>query len=367
MGKERNQTFQFLKAILIIMVIDDHTGCKLGILTSFFHYDTFFMPLFVAISGYFYRKENIIKNITKKFKKLYVPYLIWSAVGLGLSFILDRLNIVHWYRQMNIRQLYYTLVFAPPTTINGAGWFVVMLFAVSVGYNIVRNIFKDSKAFDYSFLVLSVLLGMASLYLCIHDYNTKITYTVIFRILFYLPFFHFGTMFKKYFEALILKQNKAVFCTACILVNVILLGIFDKDIIFPATSSMNSFKSWWLPYITFVTGGLFWYLVMTSLSEKIGQKKIIDFFADNTFTIMMVHLFFTAVPGFILGFSKKFFGADISWFNVGVFKNKAWLDYYLPSTLKIAALLCGIVGSALTVLIINKSKEKFIKKQEKNL
>lgn len=57
--RHRNVTFSCLEAIAIIMVIDDHTGRHIDILSNVFPYNSFYMPLFVFISGYFYKKTNL--------------------------------------------------------------------------------------------------------------------------------------------------------------------------------------------------------------------------------------------------------------------------------------------------------------------
>ena len=38
----RNQTFQYLEALIMIMVIDDHTGTTIGILSGIFPYNYFY-------------------------------------------------------------------------------------------------------------------------------------------------------------------------------------------------------------------------------------------------------------------------------------------------------------------------------------
>ena len=50
--KRTNQIFQYLKAIAILMVIDDHMSTRIGILSSIFPYNSFYMPMLVFISGY---------------------------------------------------------------------------------------------------------------------------------------------------------------------------------------------------------------------------------------------------------------------------------------------------------------------------
>lgn len=54
--RARNQTFQWLEALAIIMVIDDHVGTGVGFLSSIFPYDSFFMPMLVFVSGYFFKE-----------------------------------------------------------------------------------------------------------------------------------------------------------------------------------------------------------------------------------------------------------------------------------------------------------------------
>ena len=81
----RNQTFQYLEALAIIMVIDDHVGTRIGFLSSIFPYNSFYMPLLVFISGYFYHKKPIKKYLIHKTKKLFLPYMVWNIIGNGIT------------------------------------------------------------------------------------------------------------------------------------------------------------------------------------------------------------------------------------------------------------------------------------------
>lgn len=49
---KRNQTFQYLEALIILMVIDDHVSTRIGILSSVFPYNSFYMPFLVFTPVY---------------------------------------------------------------------------------------------------------------------------------------------------------------------------------------------------------------------------------------------------------------------------------------------------------------------------
>ena len=57
--KERNQIFNYLYAMAIIMVIDDHIGSRIGIMSSIFPYNSFYMPLFVLYQDISIKKEGL--------------------------------------------------------------------------------------------------------------------------------------------------------------------------------------------------------------------------------------------------------------------------------------------------------------------
>ena len=298
----RNQTFQYLEALAIIMVIYDHVGTRIGFLSSIFPYNSFYMPLLVFISGYFYHKKPIKKYLIHKTKKLFLPYMVWNIIGNGIAYILKRLGIVDWYCSINLSSLKYCLINGPLSSINGASWFVIMLFYVSIVYNIFSNIFKThSLERDIVFLMGYIGIGSGALVLCMKGYNTGI-YLPILKTAFYLQFYHIGYFFHNYLETYVQSLKKTKVCLGCIFINVVLTCIYGGDINFIATSGMGNFKLWYLPLITSITGILFWYMVMDFLAKKIGEHYLIDFIAQNTFTIMETHLLFVNIPNFYVFF-----------------------------------------------------------------
>lgn len=366
MTKKRNQIFNYLYVIAILMVIDDHTGHGINFLYNIFPYDSFFMPLFVFCSGYFYKKTKIIDNFKHKIKKLLIPYVIWNIVSLLIAYVLDRIFNINWAHIPDIKSIINSFISGPLTSLNGASWFLIMLFWISILYNIFQNIVKSNKFTDVFFTILFLILGLISTYLCTKQYYEKGTLWVFaLKIVFYIQFYHYGYIFKKYIEnkLLELKNTKTIIiCCICILINVILATIYGDKIIFASTSEMGQFKTWYLPLITSITGILFYYELMKFLSIKIGQNSITDFISRNTFVIMQTHLLFANIPNFII-YTKILLGREnYANFNVESFRNMAWLTIYKNYSL--LYFFCGLIGSLIVAYSIEKCKE--FMKNEKN-
>ena len=362
---ERNIIFNLLYTMAIIMVIDDHMNTRIGLLSSVFPYNSFYMPLFVFISGYFYKNRGIIDNIKHKTKKLLIPYLIWNVVAIIIAFLLDHILGIDWLKRMSLYDFFHTsFIIGPPTSLNGPSWFVIMLFWVQIVYNIIHSKIKTNKIIDVIFTVFYMALGFASLQLCMKGYNKVSDYALLgLKISFYIQFFHYGQMFKKYIEKRILKSNKIIIGGLCIFINVILLCIYGKKITFIATSNMNSFYYWWLPLITSITGIIFYYLIMEYVSRKIKKSAIVDFISRNTFVILETHLLFVNIPNIYVYLCKINGSMKYSDFNIELFRKTAWLRYNYNTTL--IGFFCGLIGSLCVAYFIEKIKERIKTKKNK--
>lgn len=306
--RHRNLTFSCLEAIAIIMVIDDHTGRHIDILSNVFPYNSFYMPLFVFISGYFYKKQFMLKNIKSKIMHLFVPYMICALIGNAIAYLLDKCNIVHWYENINGKNLLQWITICPPST-TSAGWFVIMLVWVSISYSIIQEIINvKNKWFDYLELLILVGIGMSAVYFCMEGYSFNLKYLPWLRMLFYLQFYHFGIVFKKYWEIYIKKMSTCLLCGICIFINLLLIYFYGYDINFSASCWMANFNSYYLPVITSLTGILFWYKIMQEFSENWGgvdfQQSI--FLPKIHFGLWRVIYFLLISLVFIHGIKKYF-------------------------------------------------------------
>lgn len=366
--KERNFTFDLLYVLAIIMVVDDHTKAQLGILKSIFPYDSFFMPLFVFISGYFYKKQNVIKNIKHKTEKIFIPYMIWNVIMLGITIIIDRILKTNWAIGINKVKVLNSIFLGPLVTTNGPSWFVIMLFWVSILYNLIRNVIKPNKINDCILTIISIIAGLISVYLCVKGWNKK-SFLMLFvlRTLFYIQFYHLGYIFKEHIEDRIKKANKYIICSICVIINVILIAIYGDKVNFYATSNMRGFSYWYLPIITSITGITFWYIIMDYVANKIKETKIITYIAQNTFFIMETHLLFANIINILFNIFNKmgikyFLKFDMKSFIQSAWSGSAW---NMNSRFGIIGFLLGITLSIALVTLINKGKEKIRTKIDK--
>lgn len=353
-AKKRNQIFQYMEAIGILMVIDDHTGTQIGIMSGLFPYNSFYMPMFVFISGYFYREQPILKNIKHKAEHLMIPYLLWGVVGNFIAWILMRIKFVNWYTPLSLKNIISSLTIASLSPLTDPSWFVVMLFWMAILYNILHNLLRiNEKWKDYMFLVFNVIIGFWLIYLCMNGYAYNLYVLFIIRTFWYMQFYHAGVMFRRYWERSVSKWSTLLSCTIFVMINAVLLCCFGDNIRFNSTVWMASFHSWWLPIVTSVTGILFWYKVMQFFSDKIGQLKVVDFIAENTFTIMCTHFFFARIPDFYAYFQCLHGNLIFADFPTEAFRQNIWNGYGNYAT-SLLGFFAGTFGSFLVIWIMKR-------------
>lgn len=339
------------------MVIDDHTGTTVGFLSGVFPYNSFYMPMFVFISGYFYREQAVWQNVRHKARHLLLPYLMWGGIGELIAWILMKGGIVNWFVPVSVRNIVSSLTLVSISPLTDPSWFVVMLFWVSVDYNALRRILRvNTERKDDVFLFAFVIIGFWLIYLCLNGYEYNLFALFFIRTFWYMQFYHAGVMFRRYWEEYVSQWRTLLPCTVCVLVNVVLLCAIGENIRFNSTAWMASFHSWWLPVVTSTTGILFWYKVMQFLSEKMGRLRGVDFIAENTFTIMCTHFFFANIPNFYAYFQYLHGNLAFADFPAEAFQQNIWNGYGHYAT-SLSGFFCGLFGSILVIWLMENIKK----------
>lgn len=362
-----------LSAFGILFVIDAHSWNGIGFFSSLFPYDSFFMPMFVFISGYFFKDRHIssfstlLKYIKNKFFRLFFPFLLWVIFYGILVHAAKYFNIILW-EPLPWSELPENIYKVGTTfNVNGAAWFVPMLFSVVVIYALLRKclhrIWNDIAA-----AILLIGIGTYCVYIATHGFDKD--YVLLLKIGFFMQFYQLGVVFAKYLEKGFDQLHILTVCLVCILINAVLIFIY-KDITFKRCANMSGFHSDQLliPLLTSVTGIAFWLKISKWLTPMMKDNRIIQYISDNTFFIMIHHLAVINVFHAILWYMKKWGVTALVDFNTFEFRSSPWYIYAASPGIKAICFVFTVVVTVGLCFLFEQLKkwEKSIKNPQQPL
>lgn len=347
-----NKAFMILSALGILFVVDRHCGDAVGLFTSVFSYGSFFMPMFMFISGYFWKEKHLESwrsigtYLAGKFKKLMVPYLLWAVFYGFLVLLLNRAGME--LPRPTVRNFIYS-VFTDGTTfgINGAAWFVPVLFAVTAVYTVLRKIlgrvWNDTGA-----LAAFVLLGAWTAALAKRPDGLYNKALLLYKTAFFIQFFHLGLYFNRYMEKTFDRINGLALCLGLAVVNMLLLakyGSLENGVlsVMKGLPDGNGF----IPLITSVTGIFFWLKISKFLEPVLGENRLVNYISDHTFFIMVHHmLFIDAFSGILYG-ACRLGVPGLAGFDAAAFKSDPWYLFTPKPWMAAAYFLFSVTASVL--------------------
>lgn len=285
-------------------MVDAHAGSPLAILANIFPYDSFFMPLFIFISGYFFNQEQAFSNtddyIYRKFKNLIVPYykyniiisLAWLILCLPFPLLRETnskylITNLDWHLIFQ-KIIYIPLTYGTPFDLISPSWFLISLFFAILTYLILKK-FTYKTLNEYQFLILLIFLGIISIYLARKGFSVEPHLLLLLKIFFFIPIFHIGFLIKNNkFDPHPIKSIGFGF----IINFLILLFYSNKDISFESLAFMLNFKTdnLLLPYITSLSGIAFYYGICKLIAPLFGNSKVLNFISENTLGIFLHQL-----------------------------------------------------------------------------
>ncbi len=332
-----------------------------------------FVPIFVFISGYFYKEkseEDIGKYIWHKFKRLMLPFFIINIFYGILIQVLKKFNIINYGAEISL----YTLFIQPfinnnQFVFNFPAWFVPALFTTNVIYAIIRKItykIKWKYKEEALFIIFSILNILSVKY---GGFATDENFLVIaLRICFFLPFMQLGHLYQTKWQKQDEKISTPLYLLICILVNGILCKVFGK-----LTYDLHEFSGlnshFGVVLITSIIGILFYTRIAKILSKYIGKNKFINYIGNNTYTIMTHHLFAIFILDFILYIINQNI-IPIPYFDITRFQT-GWIYVYEVPSLKILLdifhVLLGLAVPLAFKYIYDKIKEKIDNLKQDNV
>lgn len=325
-----NMTFCVLSALAIIMVVAGHMGYSILTLDELFPYYSFHVPLFMFISGYFYREseeEHPLSYVKKKVCRLIVPYLIWNLVY----------GLVAWGLRcagfaMGEEISFYTLLAAPflhghQFAYNNAAWFVPVLFVVEM-FNLCARLIlgrilryldgregkrRSGEITEWLMLVGSLLVGMAVVWLAIGGHIWGNYRIMPGRILFLFPSFQMGQFYYRKLEKHDTLGNLPYF--AIVIGVQVLLHVCCNGLAFSTVWCGSFANGPLIPYVTIVSGIAFWLRIARMIAPGLETSGMVRYLGRNTYAVMMHHLMAFMMVKMLLAGIAAYMGAyaDFDW------------------------------------------------------
>ncbi len=315
-----------LSALAIVFVVDAHAWSPLAIFTQFFPYNSFFMPMFVFISGYFFNIKYLDKPLVyckKKFIKLIVPY----CLIMTLFFYLMRIVTL-------VTPITYTSQITMPS------WFVPALFGVNISWFLFRFILKKWWN-EYVATIVFCIVGTVCVYLSRQGLN-KTEWLPVIKVGFLLQFYQIGVLYRSKIQQYFEKIPTVIIVMLTISINSILQYLTMNKIYFNNIHTMSGFLTdiYVLPLITSITGISFWLAISKKLESALGENKLVNYISNHTFTIMMFHMSFFVIYNFVIS-RIPCIAKD---FNFDMFYETVWYRYEPVSQLRVFYTFIGVFG-----------------------
>ena len=298
---EYNITFGILTGTAIVMVVAGHLGYGVLTVGDLFPYYSFHVPLFMFISGYFYKevgKGQTFGYVKKKVCRLLVPYLLWNLVYGLLAWLLRGYGF-SMGEEISVRTLFLApFMHGYQFIYNYAAWFVPVLLVIEMTNLLMRLICgwcfeklsrrrDEGGNLEWFYLAGSLALGMIVVYLAIGGHVWG-DYKAAGRILFLYPSYQMGQFYKKKLEKHDTMGNLVYF--AIVMGVQTLLQIGCNGLAFSSVWCTGFANGPLVPYVTIVTGIAFWLRIAKVAAPVIGRSRVIRFLGQNTYTVMMHHV-----------------------------------------------------------------------------
>lgn len=344
--------FKILYALGMLFIVAGH--CDSGGISLFYDWFppySFHLGLFAFCSGYFF-KEQALRSVKayciKKVRRLLLPLYLWNVFYALLILILEKWGFTIG-AGINLNDLFLLpIVNGHHFIYNMGAWFVIPLFMIQIYTIGIRYLLRkfESPYKEHFLFSLYMILGFIGIQLANSGYNVG-WWLVLVRMLFFLPFYGVGIYYKNILEKFDHIPNSLYFL---VIFTIQLLVAMRYGCIPTYTPSWcNDFVHGpFLPYIVGFCGISFWIRVARILEPVIGNGKIVNLIANNTFSIMVNQFL-----GFMIlkaGFALLQLVDIISDFDMYRFKTDIWY-FYIPCDIRNTLILYLIAGIGIPILM----------------
>lgn len=291
--KKRIDWLDTLKGLGMFFVIWGHAFPGTEYVIRKFIY-TFHMPLFFFSSGINAKNDLLLdfkSFVKKKTKQLIVPYFIINIIGLFITIILTKLEIIKYISiKEYIIGIFYSneMVFEAPI---GATWFLATLFLVQLLFYLISKISKDDKdLFKFTFLCAIIgYVNSLSSYKFHSPFHLETVFTAVFFYFLGYIFFKYIHLFTKLFS-----KKYLMCCLGILLLGISLLCIDVNSKISLHANIYGSIILFYISSLSLIFGLILFintFLKKSYFFRKVGEYSIF-FLIYHVFLISIYRHFF---------------------------------------------------------------------------
>ena len=275
---QRDVSFDLLKGLGIILMIWVH--CRTDAISHFAY--TFHMPLFLFVSGYFFKSRDFKHEVSLDFQRIVVPYVFTCLVMLILSFtIFDRFAFGPLSRMAFLSSLWGGAVrghlFSMPENLFvGPLWFLLGLLWVRLIACVLFRFIKSDIVRGVTIFILALIAK------CTFEVFGHVPLSLL-QAFGCLGFFYMGYLAKKY-DLLNYANMKKILpvCLLCWLYCMTFSALALHKCMYEGFYILDILSAWGMFCVLFV-------LVKNVYCDGNWFWKIILFVGRNSIVVLCVH------------------------------------------------------------------------------
>lgn len=267
------------RSIGIIFIVIGHSGAPFTSMLYQFH-----VPLFFFISGFLY-KENTIDNIKNyiiyKFKKLYVPFVVYQIIFIILNrfFVVLHISEMQYFAINGLKDILITMIeilsMKNAEPLLGAMWFVTCLLIVDIMFYVISRM---AKGFEKKRALIIILLFSLGAFFAHNGINLprNIDTALVSIIIFYL-----GNRYKAISEKILLSKRWVIISSLILYINTF---VFKLNINMVQDEYTNIFL-----FLIGSISGIYITIYISKIIDKKYNARLLKYIGKNTFIIMALH------------------------------------------------------------------------------
>ena len=353
-----NEQFRILTGLTILFVVSGHlSGNNFLTIYGWFPFYSFHLPLFIFISGYFFKKEvSYVNYVCKKIINHLVPFFL---IRLILSLIQTYLARYHSFCIGSVFSfkcwLVYPFIRRQPDGFSVATWFIIMLLGTQLIHKTIICLFRIERFIkDFILLVIYFAVGLLLIYLAVKKrlFVDVDLWWVYLRMFIVLPFFQLGYMYRTYWEKKDNVNDYWYFGIVFLIQSI--LWINNTNLNFGLWGNLEEFEKGGLVFFISAVNGIAFWLRASRILQTSSRiiRGVLVLLGKSSMYIMYFHLLsYWLVNSIIYLLHKREHFYD---FDAAEYHSNVYYSYHPSHIWFLVYIIVGIVVPVCIYLVVNR-------------